>query len=136
MTIVEIVRLEESIYGTIGILKIDKEVFCISMEPADRENKVSISSIPTGQYICKRYSSVKFPNTFEVTDVTDRTYILFHAGYKVKNTEGCILLGSHVTKLNDTANKRALLNSGNTFSEFMKKLDGIDEFHLTISEYY
>ena len=144
MNVVELTRLEESNNGSIGVLRINKEMFCITLEPPDKENKRSISSIPTGQYICKRYSSAKFPNTFEVTDVTGRTYILFHAGYRVKNTEGCILLGSHVKKLNTRTQNRAMVNSGNTFVEFMKFFNEVDEdgryivneFHLTITEHY
>jgi hypothetical protein len=66
-------------------------------------------------------------------DVPGRSYILFHKGNTDDNTEGCILLGQYYGKL---AGNRAILNSGNTFDEFMKILDGYDEFSLTIREIY
>lgn len=91
---VEILRRESSkVYGTLGILSINKKIFCCTIEESDCENESNISSIPTGQYICRRYSSARYPNTFEVIDVTGRSGILFHAGNTEKDTQGCILVG-------------------------------------------
>ena len=133
MKILEIVRLEESDNGTFGILKINKEVFCYTLEPADRENKQSVSSIPTGQYVVKPYTSGRWGETWEITGVTDRTYILFHPGNLVSHTEGCVLLGDTVKKLNGG---KLAMNSGTTFKKFKQVLDGEEEVHLTISEVY
>jgi hypothetical protein len=63
--------------------------------------------------------------------VPGRTAILFHAGNTVGHTAGCILLGSTVGKLKD---ERAVLNSGETFRQFMDKLLPDDQVHLTIKE--
>ncbi len=132
MQIIEIIRLEESEQGTFGVLRIDKQVFCCTLEPADRENKRSISSIPAQQYVCKPFDSPTHGGTFEVTNVPDRDYILFHAGNIARHTEGCILLGEHFGKLKGN---RAILNSGNTFRSFLSEV-GRQPFHLTIYEQF
>jgi len=131
--IAEIIRLEESIQGTIGVLKINKEVFCFTLEPPDHENERNKSSIPTGQYTCRPWQSHRHGDTWAVTDVYRRSGILFHAGNVVGNTSGCILLGDTVGKL---AGNRAVLNSGNTFVKFLEAMRDEDEFYLTVSEVY
>lgn len=133
LPIVELVRLEESDAGTFGILKINKEVFCVTLEPKDEENKQDISSIPAQQYICTRYSSAKYPDTFEVSGVPNRSFVLFHSGNTIVDTQGCILLAQHWGKLRG---ERAVLNSGNTFNRFLAVMKKFDMFHLTIREVY
>ena len=133
MKIVELIRLEESAQGTIGILKIQKQVFCFTLEPPDRLNELNRSSIHPKQYTCSPYLSEKHGQTFQVMDVPGRTGILFHAGNKVKETEGCILVGSHQDKLKGD---RAVLNSGTTFKRFTETVGVGEAFHLTISECY
>jgi len=132
--IMELIRLEMNyIYGTFGIIKINKRVFSVCLEPPDMLNKSNISSIPVGQYICKRYSSDRYSDTFQVMNVPNRYKILFHAGTFVENTEGCILLAR---KFGVLKGARVVLNSGNTFKQFMNIMLGIDEFQLTITEQY
>lgn len=131
--IVELIRLEESNQGTLGVLKINKEVFCVTLEPADWMNAKDISSIPTGQYICNLYHSHKFGLTWEVVDVPDRELILFHPGNRTVDTKGCILLAQYWGKLQG---HRAVLNSGKTFKKFMAIMDPFSHFHLTIREVY
>jgi len=133
MKIVELLRLEESDQGTIGILKIQKEVFCFTLEPPDRLNELNRSSIHPKQYTCRPYLSAKHGQTFQVMDVPGRTGILFHAGNKVQDTEGCILVGSHPDKLKGD---RAVLNSGATLKRFAEAVGVGEAFHLTISECY
>ena len=132
--IIELIRLEEDeIHGTFGVLKINKKVFCVTLEPPDKENQQSVSSIPIQQYICRRYSSAKYPSTFQVTNVPGRTKVLFHSGNIVDHTRGCILLGQYFGKL---SGNRAVLNSGKTFNDFMVVLSGVKAFHLTVKEMY
>lgn len=133
MRIVELVRLEEADTGTLGILKVDKRLFCVTLEPEDWANMPSRSSIPAQQYLCKRVTRPRFGETFEVINVPERSDILFHAGNIVEHTAGCILLGKHVGKLRG---QRAILNSGATFLRFMAEMVGEDRFHLTIHECY
>ena len=132
--IVELIRVEEDEeYGTLGVLRINKKFFCVTLEPADRRNQKNVSSIPAQQYICRRYSSRKYPDTFEVTKVPQRSKILFHPGNWPKDTMGCILLGQHVGKF---TGDRGVMNSGKTFKAFMEILSGVKAFHLTIKEEY
>ncbi len=134
MKIVELIRVEEhEEYGTFGVLKINKEAFCVTLEPPDLENKRSVSSIPAQQYICKRYSSAWYPNTFEITGVPDRSKVLIHPGNRAKDTEGCLLLAQYFGKLRGD---RAVLNSGMTFEAFMKRMKDDLRFHLTIYELF
>jgi len=131
----KIVRLEEADDGTFGTLLIDTHVFCVTLEPPDLDNQQNISNIPPGKYVCRRVDSPKFGITFEITGVPGRTHVLFHAGNVVLNTEGCVLLARKWGVLRvHSVEYRAVLNSGNTFKEFMQKMDGIDECMLEIIE--
>lgn len=135
MEIVEIIRLEtDHVFGTLGYMKIRKKMFCVTLEPPDELNKPFLSSIPPGQYVCERHVSPKFGETFIILGVPDRDNVLFHKGNTVEDTEGCIVVGQHVDKLRTF--ERAILNSGVTFARFMKKMEGRNRFHLTITENY
>jgi hypothetical protein len=131
--IVELIRLEESSQGTFGVLKINKEVFCVTLEPEDRLNVENVSSIPAQQYICDLHHSPNFGLTWKVTDVPGRTDVLFHSGNWARDTEACILLAQYWGKLQG---HRAVLNSGKTFKQFMAIMDPFSHFHLTIREVY
>lgn len=135
LPIVEIIRLEESeTEGTFGILRINKSVFCATLEPPDLLNAVGKSSIPAQQYFCEKYRSNKFGETFIVKNVPGRVGVLFHSGNYVRDTAGCIILGETVSKLR--GGDRGVTNSGATFGSFMSKMAGAETFHLTIYEQY
>ena len=134
MKVLELVRLENTSQGVVGILKINKEIFCATLEPPELGNQRSVSCIPAGQYFITGADSHKFGKTYTVIDVPGRTHILFHAGNMVKHTEGCILLGETIGKLQGN---RAVLNSGATFKRFMEELGMAgDRASLTIYEVY
>lgn len=130
--IIEITRIEESEQGTIGVMRIDKRVVGFTLEPSDHLNASNISSIPAGQYVVIPYSSAKYKDVYEVTNVPSRSKILFHPGNTSTDTEGCILIGSRVGSLKGD---RAILNSGRTFDE-VRSILGKKNAHLTISEIY
>ena len=131
MPIIEIIRLEESEQGTFGVLRFQKQVTMFTLERPDLVNVPTISSIPPQQYICERWTSPKFGNTFIVKNVPNRAFILFHPGNSVDDTEGCILLGMKVSKT-----EREILDSVEAFNHFMQLLNGVNQFHLTIYEHY
>lgn len=130
-----LVRIEDNTKdGVFGVLTLNGEVFCVTLEPPDKENQKNISCIPPGQYKCVRYNSPKYSNTWQVIDVPNRDYILIHSGNTVEHTQGCILLAEKFGKLKGS--KRAILNSGNTFKKFMVATKDFEYLHLTITESY
>lgn len=127
----KLVRLEDSRFGTFGVLLIHDSIFCVTLEPPDMDNMRMRSCIPAGIYTCKRVKSPKYGNTFEVADVPNRTHILFHAGNEIVDTKGCILLAEKFGKIRGN---NAILNSGMTFSKFLKIMCNYDEFSMRIIE--
>jgi len=129
---VELIRLEENeTYGTFGALKIQKQVFCVTLEPPDYENMKDMSSIPVQQYTCELYDSPNFGVTYQVLNVPFRTHVMFHPGNLVTHTRACIITAQHWGVL---GKDRAVLNSGATFRRFMKFMEPYKKFHLTVKE--
>lgn len=131
--ILELIRLEESDAGTFGVLKVNKQVFCVTLEPRDAENATGKSSVPAQQYACRRVNSPSFGRTYQVLGVPGRSDILLHPGNTAGDTAGCILLAEHFGKLGGS---RAVLNSGATFREFLGLVGDFSYLHLTIREVY
>ena len=129
MRVFELRRVCDTLNGTFGVLLHMRIPFCVTLEPPALGNASDVSSIPEGRYYCKRYSSEKFPNTFEVMNVKDRSNILFHAGNVVKDTAGCILLGASFWKFQ---NNPGISNSGMTFERFLSLTSKDEEFLLII----
>ncbi len=117
---------------TFGVLLDEKIPFCLTLERPWLENRRSVSCIPEGGYLCKRVNSPKFGDTFEVTNVPERSHILFHKGNFFDDTHGCILTGEQYEQL---AGQNAIIASGKAFKEFMDRLDGINEFVLIIESH-
>ena len=126
----KIIRVEESDEGTFGAFLIKKKAFCVTLELPDHNNQQYISNIPPGRYLCMRYKSQKY-DTFQIAEVSGRTKILIHAGNRLKDTEGCVLMGQYWGKLQG---ERAVLNSGDTFKEFMNQMADYETFWLDIVE--
>lgn len=124
-----IVRLEQTFDGSLGVLLLDSKIFCFTLHPDALDSKYHI---PAGEYLCKRFHGIKYPNTFEIV-VKGHTALLFHSGNTEADTRGCTLLGSTVGKLKGN---RAVLNSGNTFEEFMNGMYNLMEFPLVIEDRY
>lgn len=123
---VTLVRLDKASDGIFGTLLVEGKVLCVTLEPSPEP---PLLPIPAGVYSCARRNSPTFGHTFVVEDVPGRTHILFHPGNRVKDTKGCILLGQYFAKL---YGDRAVLNSGNTFKEFMTSLSEVEHFALEI----
>lgn len=122
-------RFEQTDKVTRGVLIYENNAIALTLENPWKGNTPNISCIPTGTYLCKRVDSPRFGETFEVTDVDDRTHILFHSGNVESQTRGCILLGNMLTKYKG---EPAVLNSNKTVKEFMDILRGIDSFSLNV----
>jgi len=131
----ELIRMETSKYGTLGVLKIDGQLFCNTLEPPDKENKVNVSNVPTGQYWLAQYDSPSKGLVWKVKNVHNRSYIEFHPGNTVEHTAGCILIGESQGKLRGPEEHTKIINSGKTFDKFMSILDeGLHK--LTVKEVY
>jgi hypothetical protein len=118
--------------GTFGMILYNGKPFAVTGERPWKDNQKNISCIPVGIYLCKRYSSDKYPDTFEVVNVPGRTHILFHKGnFPLKDSKGCILIAEKFEDINDDV---CVLESNNGFSEFLSKLKGVNTFILQIVE--
>lgn len=127
-----LIRISYLDQQTFGVLLDEKTPFCLTLERPWLENRRSVSCIPEGHYLCKRVDSPKFGDTFEVTNVPERSHILFHPGNLTDDTHGCILTGEQYEKL---YGQNAIVASGKAFREFKNRLKGIDEFVLIIESH-
>lgn len=143
----KIVRVECGGKGTFGVILLNGEAFCVTLEPPWRGNMPNISSIPsldqvpflvqTGRYICKltpsplidRITKGVWKAGYVLQNVPGRFGVMIHAGNFIENTHGCILLGQYFGKLRGD---RAVLNTGETFNEFMTITRTVEQFPLTI----
>jgi hypothetical protein len=96
--IVSIDRISTGDHGTFGVLSVDKQPVCVTLEDQWLNNKRGVSCIPEGVYVCYKHSGTKFKNVWEVRGVKDRTAILIHQGNTNTDTSGCILVGRMFAK--------------------------------------
>lgn len=133
MIILELIRLEETTdSGTLGVLKINKSVFCYTLEPADVLNETNISSIPAQQYQVVWHQSPKYGWVYKVDKVPHRTDVLIHTGNVATETRGCILLGQGII----TGPHLRLTNSRVAYNAFIDTVGQGQTMHLTIREVY
>ncbi len=104
---IELIRTDYHPEATVGrILKEGKEV-CKTLErpnlnnqrdnPNTKQNESSC--IPEGIYKCKKYSSAKYPDTWEITGVANRSAILFHSANYVSQLLGCVATASSIQNM-------------------------------------
>lgn len=92
---------EEETLGELIIKDNGEEIFrCKTLELPYLDNKRNISCIIEGEYDTVPYNSEKYPGTYELLEVPDRTAILIHWGNYYTNTEGCILVGKAFSYIN------------------------------------
>ena len=96
MEVVLLQRLSDTPHGMFGALIRGDTPLILTLENNWLDNKKYISCIPAGEYFVDKYSSVKYPNVWEIKDVIGRTHILFHAGNWQKDTKGCVLVGDRL----------------------------------------
>lgn len=131
MKYITLIRVSYHHDGTFGVLLDENVPFALTVEREWLNNVRDISCIPVGKYICRRVRSPKFGDTFEVTDVPDRTHILFHWGNIEDDTEGCIVVAEQFESLGE---KVAVLSSKKGYSEFKKRTKDVDAFILEIKD--
>ena len=83
--------------GTNGKLECEGKFICNTIELPWKKNETKVSCIPEGEYFIKKRYSNKFKWHLEVTNVGNRSLILFHpANNALQELKGCI---APVTKL-------------------------------------
>lgn len=115
--------------ATLGRLTLDDHTW-YTVERPWLGNKPFVSCIPQGFYHCRRYSSAKYPDTWEVCGVPERSQILFHVANWPRDVQGCIGLG--MEPMGDTF---GVARSRVAVGEFLRLLRDEDEFELMISQY-
>jgi hypothetical protein len=95
--------------GILLVLHGSKLIYrCVSLELPDNGNQKNTSCIKEGSYQVVKYWTPTKKNCFYIQQVPGREDILIHvgnfaAGIK-KDTEGCILVGSHFEDINQDGN--------------------------------
>lgn len=117
--------------GIFGKLEKDGTLIAYTLEHS-YDNKPKLAN---GTYACVRgphrlHGMTEDFTTFEIKGVPDFqgvpvTGVLFHWGNYDKDSEGCVLMGSSETPT-------MITNSKQTWSDFIKSLDGTDSFELTV----
>jgi hypothetical protein len=121
-----LIRVETSEQGLLGVLLIDGVLEFVTLQPDSTDKHFCI---PAGHYRCKRFHGTKWPDTFEII-VPGHTALLFHILNLEDESEGCIGLGLKTGYING---KRAILESGTAFGQFMKIM-GDDQDCILIIE--
>lgn len=130
-----LVRKETSDEGTFGVFSGEGLTLHTAELPV-RGNSPRISCIPSGRYICRPYSSAKFPNVYEVMGVPGRSAILIHSGNHAgdymkgyrSDVLGCILVGLGVSEL---AGQLAVTSSRSAMDK-LRAVAGLKTFELEI----
>lgn len=138
-------RVDFLVTGIFGSLTNDDDSFapafsCQTLEHAySKTDKIGNllgfePKIPNGSYECVRgfhhLEGMVMPfETFQVMNVPGHTGILFHSGNMNADSSGCILLGLK------RVGSFEILESKLAFEGFMKSLEGINNFTLTITQY-
>jgi len=124
-------RFPSTTQGTFGVLLYDNGKYHATLELPWNDNRPSESCILPGFYTCKRFSSAKHPDTWEVTGVPHRTAILFHVANTIYDLRGCIGLGMWFGSI---GNQQAIVSSKQAFQEFLEITKDWKTFQLEITE--
>ncbi len=122
---IKLLRYRTSKECTQGILYVDDEFECFTLEDTHRENKMyGETRIPSGSYgiklraeggYDKKYLK-KFPNIHKgmlwLRNVKNFEWIYIHIGNSKRDTKGCILVGNSSDILNESI--------GNSTSAYLK----------------
>lgn len=131
-------RNDTSVEGTFGLL--ESEALRMSTgELPWKNNRINVSCIPTGHYLCKPHVSPKFGKCFWLQDVPGRTEILIHPANWMGDTEegyksdlaGCIAIGMKLVKdVGD--NNQDMIQQSRVAVHKLIEYNGFQEFGLTI----
>jgi hypothetical protein len=128
---VVVTRFAYTDMGVFGRLMVDGQLL-FTVERPWLKNMPRVSCIPEGTYSCKpRFYNRGRYDAVEVTNVPDRTHILFHKGNTMHDVAGCIAVASRLGTLKGIW---AGLESAPAFDIFMNAW-GSDPFVLKLDRY-
>jgi len=129
---IKMVRWGHAPHGTYGTLTLPDGQQLYTVENPWLDNRASVSCIPVGAYTCKprRYYRGGY-EAIEITNVTGRSFILFHVANVPTEVRGCIGVGMGHGLYKG---QWSVTSSTAAFRELMKQLGG-KTFTLTISNH-
>ena len=130
-----VVRTQFGADATNGLLFIDREFECFTLEDEVRDVKVhSETAIPLGEYEIKlrtvggfhtkyteRYGAAFHKGMLELQDVPNFQYILIHTGNTDQHTAGCLLVGETQQDL-DKGKDGFIGGSGDAYKKMYPKV--------------
>lgn len=122
-------RLAYLPFCTLGRLLAGNEAWA-TIERPWINNEIDISCIPEGTYTCSKYSSRKFPRTYSIDNVINRTHILFHVANRASEVRGCVGIGKSLS-----FSDYQVLDSRVAMNEFIDFLSERRDFELQITQY-
>jgi hypothetical protein len=129
LTLTRIIHANGAVIGELEGLSVP----LYTLELEWKNNNPKVSCIPPGTYRVvphgwEKDSPVKYPRTWRLLDVPNRSDILLHIGNYVRNTLGCILpgMGMQITQ------KFSMVSDSGTAIEIMRREIGNQEFVLTV----
>lgn len=133
-------RVESNKDYTSGIWEISDDLIVQTLELPWKNNKQSISCIPTGAYKCKILDTPEELRTsrfdykhISIENVPKRSGIKIHIANFVSQLKGCIAPGETTVDFNNDG-KLDVTNSGKTLEKMIKELP--QEFSLLIVNAY
>ena len=121
----KIKRVSRYAGGVYSVFLHENEPFAVTLE---RESTL----IPPGEYPCLK--TVYFEgcyDTYEVSQVPNRTRILLHKGNWPEDSKGCFLIGESFGVLKG---RTAIVDSAGGFTEFMERANGVQQFTLVVED--
>lgn len=115
--------------GTLGRLTVG-DTTLYTVERPWLSNKQNVSCIPQGHYQCERYSSQRYPDTWEIVGVPARSLILFHAANFPHEVQGCIGLG-----LSMMGERVAVAHSRSAVEKFNELTAGATHLELIVGQF-
>jgi hypothetical protein len=139
MTALLLSRISQSPFATYGLLTdAEHKQYAVTLELPWEHNQHDVSCIPAGTYHAVRRLSHLRGGTghhdydvFELVDVPDRGAIELHIGNRIRDSRGCILLGSTFGTIDG---EHGILESVAAFKEFMRQMAGVDTFVLEVRD--
>jgi len=105
----------------------------VTLELPYKDNAKNISCIPAGEYYAIVRRSNSHSRHLYITNVKDRTYILFHVANFNTDLRGCIGVGSSFKYINEDQNID-ISSSRLAFDELMNHINDKDEITVLITE--